>query len=292
MQSSSTSTTTSLKSVKKDGQQDEQQDQEETEEGNQNEQQSQTQTQQQQHRIVPDHFPKHRKYVLLSARVHPGEVPASHVMHGCIEFLLNTEDPRAIALRENFIFVIVPMINPDGVVRGNTRADSVGCNLNRMYKDPSPKRHPSVYELRQLMLHLGSENRKKMMTMMNGSGGGITTDAGRDLALYVDMHAHANKRGAFFYGNAMEADRQVENLLWAKLVSLNSPYLGFNDCNFTNSNMYSMGKTGICRDGSSRVNLFMETGLVHSYTLECNSLIGPNCNGVVGLMSNNNSNLL
>ena len=40
----------------------------------------------------------------------------------------------AIALRKHYIFKIVPMINPDGVIVGNTRCNLAGADLNRQYK--------------------------------------------------------------------------------------------------------------------------------------------------------------
>lgn len=48
------------------------------------------------------------------------------------------------------------------------------------------------------------------------------------LKLYLDLHAHASKRGCFMYGNHCEnLQDQVENVLWARLISLNSPYFDF-----------------------------------------------------------------
>lgn len=39
-------------------------------------------------------------------------------------------------LRSNFVFKVVPMLNPDGVVVGNYRASLAGVDLNRVYKKP------------------------------------------------------------------------------------------------------------------------------------------------------------
>jgi hypothetical protein len=36
--------------------------------------------------------------IFLSARVHPGEVPSSHVLNGILDFLGNEDDPVTMAL--------------------------------------------------------------------------------------------------------------------------------------------------------------------------------------------------
>ena len=106
-------------------------------------------------------FPK-KQYIVLSARVHPGETPASHMLHGCLDFLLSG-DPRAAVLLEKFVFVVVPMLNPDGVVRGHSRADTCGQNLNRCYKDVRADRHPSIYAMRNLLFSIQRTGRLRVI---------------------------------------------------------------------------------------------------------------------------------
>ena len=66
-----------------------------------------------------------RKAVILTSRVHPGETNASWVMKGVIDFLVS-DDPKACYLRDTFVFKIVPMLNPDGVIVGNYRCSLMG----------------------------------------------------------------------------------------------------------------------------------------------------------------------
>ncbi len=50
-------------------------------------------------------FVDERSYVILTARVHPGESNASWVMKGIIDYLLSDE-PNARFLRDRFIFKV------------------------------------------------------------------------------------------------------------------------------------------------------------------------------------------
>lgn len=62
---------------------------------------------------------KHRKGIVISSRVHPGESNSSYMMKGVIDYLTGPT-LNAKILRDNFVFKIVPMLNPDGVIIGNT----------------------------------------------------------------------------------------------------------------------------------------------------------------------------
>lgn len=139
--------------------------------------------------------------ILITARVHPGETAASFTMEGIINFLINNNDVRSFLLKKMFVFMIVPMINVDGVYHGHFRMDSFGKNLNRYYIDPDMQKQPAVYAIKELANHLIQDNR---------------------LSFYFDLHAHNAKKGAFIYGNAInDFVEQVESQVFCKLFSLN-----------------------------------------------------------------------
>ena len=73
------------------------------------------------------------KVIILSSRVHPGETVGSLMMEGFIKQLLSSSIYSEI-LRKTFLFKIVPMINPDGVIHGNYRFSGAGYDLNRKWK--------------------------------------------------------------------------------------------------------------------------------------------------------------
>ncbi|KER28567.1 hypothetical protein T265_13549, partial [Opisthorchis viverrini] len=72
--------------------------------------------------IISDQKP----YIFLTARVHSGESNSSWVMQGLIDRLVSSEE-KMVQLRRTFIFKIVPMLNPDGVICGKRAKPVVGC---------------------------------------------------------------------------------------------------------------------------------------------------------------------
>ena len=85
---------------------------------------------------MPFEEDKKKEGVVISARIHPGESNASYMIKGVIDYLIS-DDARANELRNKFVFKIIPMLNPDGVINGNYRCSLAGCDLNRRWKYPS-----------------------------------------------------------------------------------------------------------------------------------------------------------
>ena len=85
--------------------------------------------------------------IVLSARVHPGETGSSFIIEGFLKEILASL-PHSQFLRERFYFKVVPMINVDGVSRGNYRFSASGVDLNRKWKAPSQQHHPEIFFLK------------------------------------------------------------------------------------------------------------------------------------------------
>jgi len=192
--------------------------------------------------------------IFISARVHPGEVPAQHTFKGILNLLMDPQDLCAKELRKRYVFKLIPMLNPDGVFRGHFRMDQHGQNLNRYYNTPDSTIQPAIFAAKSLIEYYAQ--------------------AGK-LGLYLDLHAHASKRGCFIYGNVLETlEDQIQNQLFCKLIALNTPHFDYEGCLFSKEHMYRIDPgdqaKGLTAEGSGRVSTYLSYGLIHSYTLECN----------------------
>ena len=92
-----------------------------------------------------------RLSIWFIARQHPGESMAEWWMEGFLERLLDEDDPVAKALLKRCRFHVVPNMNPDGSRRGHLRTNAAGANLNREWNEPSMKKSPEVFLVRQAM---------------------------------------------------------------------------------------------------------------------------------------------
>ena len=132
-------------------------------------------------------------------------------------------------------------------------------NLNRFYINPDPIIHPTIYGVKKVIVQQ-IENKK--------------------LEIYVDLHAHASKRGCFMFGNSLKGEDHLKNMLLPKLVSLNSLNFDFLECSFSDQLMKCRDKKdGLTREGCGRVSIMQAAnGLPNCYTLECNYASGRRIN--------------
>ncbi|CAE7601883.1 agbl5 [Symbiodinium natans] len=194
-------------------------------------------------------FPS-RPIVFVSARVHPGETPGQFAFFGLLRFLLS-DDPRAELLRRQFVFKLVPMLNPDGVARGHTRANAGGLDLNRCYGDANPREHEGVFWALEWLKHWAGEGR---------------------LLFYLDMHAHAHTRGCILYGNRLSGASQVWNVAFARICELNGPHFDFEGCEFPPTSDKEHGHDS--NENCGRASVAAICNVSHAYTLECHYSIG------------------
>uniref|UniRef100_A0A672F6B0 ATP/GTP binding protein-like 1 n=1 Tax=Salarias fasciatus TaxID=181472 RepID=A0A672F6B0_SALFA len=198
------------------------------------------------------HQMRNRPCVVLTGRVHPGESNASWVMKGTLEFLCS-DDLVAQSLREAFIFKIIPMLNPDGVINGMNRCDLNSLDLNRQWCKPDPVLSPTIYHTKGFLYYLNS--------------------IGRTPLVYCDYHGHSRKKNVFLYGCS------VKETLWQsgsavdtvglkedpgyrtipKTLDRIAPAFSFNSCN------YLVEKS---RSATARVVVWREIGVLRSYTME------------------------
>jgi murein tripeptide amidase MpaA len=82
---------------------------------------------------------------------------------------------------KSFVFHIIPMINPDGVIMGNFRTSLYGKDLNRLFSKSQTLMIPEVEFCRSLMNSLWRKHKNR-------------------LAMFLDIHGHSVRRNSFCYG--------------------------------------------------------------------------------------------
>lgn len=95
---------------------------------------------------------KHRRKscMYIQARLHAAETHGSFIMSHILKELSQNYEKYDQILHNNII-KLVPMINPDGVVIGNSRSSLAGVDLNRRWSNPNATMHPELYFLKKNM---------------------------------------------------------------------------------------------------------------------------------------------
>ncbi|XP_062848518.1 cytosolic carboxypeptidase 2 isoform X2 [Trichomycterus rosablanca] len=182
---------------------------------------------------------RNKRAVVVTARVHPGETNSSWMMQGFLDFLLG-ESADARLLRETFVFKVVPMLNPDGVVVGNYRCSLAGRDLNRYYCTLLRDLFPCVWYTRNMV--------KRLLAV-------------REVVLYCDFHGHSRKNNVFMYGCNDSKDPSVclQERVFPLMMSKNAKdKFSFRSCKF------KMQKS---KEGTGRIVMW-RLGIKNSYTME------------------------
>lgn len=202
-----------------------------------------------------------RKGIWVSARVHPGESNSSLIMKGILDFLAGSS-PEAELLLSLYVFVVVPMLNPDGVINGHYRCNLLGFDLNRQWKDPSEKEHVEIYSAKEVLRAFCAE---------------------REVIMFVDIHGHSVKHNVFMYGcdtkywernNASGGacpHEQYAERVFPHMMTLTSTTFSLPDSHFVAEK--SKERTG-------RVIAWREFGITNAFTLEaslCGAGDGKRC---------------
>ena len=181
-----------------------------------------------------------RQWIIITGRVHPGESNSSFIVEGIIKFLISN-NPSADFLRNKFVFKIVPMLNPDGVIIGNYRCSLSGNDLNRQWKNPSSKFHPEILAVKEMF---------------------EKTFKCRDVFCYVDCHGHSRKKNCFMYGwnnkSASGYNKYKEKIIPFMFGNIHESF-SFKDWNFVIQK---------AREGTARYVVHNEYNVTNSYTLE------------------------
>lgn len=123
------------------------------------------------------------------------------MMKGLMDFLTG-DTVIAKKLRHKFIFKLIPMLNPDGVIVGNTRSSLTGKDLNRQYRTVIRETYPSIWYTKTMIKRLTEE---------------------LGVSLYCDMHAHSRKHNIFIYGceNKRDPEKKLAEQVFPLMLHKN-----------------------------------------------------------------------
>jgi len=128
--------------------------------------------------------------IVISARQHPGEHNASFIMEGLIRALLTSPDLQTLLLISDVH--IAPMMNPDGVICGNSRSNLSGLDINRRWAESelNDKLTPESAALKYHMSH-----------NLNGK-----------VLMFIDIHGQSSSNGMVFYSNDSNIKQQQDTI--------------------------------------------------------------------------------
>ncbi|KAI8119598.1 hypothetical protein FF38_00119 [Lucilia cuprina] len=178
------------------------------------------------------------RVIIILCRSHANASPASFMCQGFLEFLLSNHNIAKV-LRENFVFKIVPMVNPDGVFLGNNRCNLIGQDMNRVWHVATEFSHPEIYAIKNMLKEIDNSDSYQ-------------------IDFVIDLHAHTSLHGCFIYGNTYEdVYRYERHLVFPRLFAANAPDYAANNMMFnTDEKKSGCARRFCCERLSDTVNAY------------------------------------
>lgn len=187
---------------------------------------------------------KHKKksVMYIQARLHAAETHGSFIMRNIL-LELTANYQKYDAILSSYIIKLVPMLNPDGVVIGNSRSSLSGVDLNRRWSSPNSIMHPEVYFMKIQMA--------------------LTAKQSAGISLFCDLHGHNKQMNTFIYG-CNKAPNQgllswTKTRLFPKIFASIEPIFNFSMCQFSQEK---------AKYNTARVVVWNEFKVTNSFTLE------------------------
>ena len=209
-----------------------------------------------------------RQSIIFTARVHPGETSGSYVIESVINNLLNNSE-ESNNLLNKYIFKIIPMLNPDGVIHGHYRNNILGKDLNRMWQDPRDNVTPTIYYLKKLI----SINKPYFFCDFHGHSNMP------NCALYCCSPPKKKKNKFFNMPNGMKSYHFYEEKVFMRIFEEEANYYQ------KSGEKYNLQKSKL---KSARGVIYNEFNIYYSYALETGLMAKWNKQNVINNINNNN----
>ena len=208
-----------------------------------------------------------RQSIIFTARVHPGETSGSYVIESVINNLLNNSE-ESNNLLNKYIFKIIPMLNPDGVIHGHYRNNILGKDLNRMWQDPRDNVTP-IYYLKKLI----SINKPYFFCDFHGHSNMP------NCALYCCSPPKKKKNKFFNMPNGMKSYHFYEEKVFMRIFEEEANYYQ------KSGEKYNLQKSKL---KSARGVIYNEFNIYYSYALETGLMAKWNKQNIINNINNNN----
>ena len=209
-----------------------------------------------------------RQSIIFTARVHPGETSGSYVIESVINNLLNNSE-QSNNLLDKYIFKIIPILNPDGVIHGHYRNNILGKDLNRMWQDPRDNETPTIYYLKKLI----SINKPFFFCDFHGHSNMP------NCALYCCSPPKKKKNKFFNFPNGnIKSYHFYEEKVFMRIMEEESKYYQ------KSGEKYNIQKSKL---KSARGVIYNEFNVYFSYALETGLMAKWNKQNILGIVNNN-----